>query len=122
MKQDIREHQRYDIRVSAEVSLNQGEPMTCVTRDLSLGGVGIDTEWPLPEGASIAIELFVVVDDIEDESTIPLQITGQVAWSRKQGEREFFAGVQFLELSPEQRTYLQQLVTATAGGAASAAG
>ncbi len=117
MTQDTREHQRYDIRVSAEVSLNQGEPMTCVTRDLSLGGVGIDTEWPLPEGASISIELFVVVDDIEDESTIPLQVSGRVAWSRKQGEREFLAGVQFVDVSPEQTGYLQQLVTATAGAA-----
>ena len=115
MMQDTRIHQRYDIRVSAEVSLNQGEPMTCVTRDLSLGGVGIDTEWPLPEGAPISIELFVVVDDIEDESTIPLQVSGKVAWSRKQGERDFLAGIQFLDLSADQTTYLQQLVNATAG-------
>ena len=41
--------------------------------------------------------------------------TGKVAWSRKQGEREFFAGIQFENLSPDQTTYLQQLVTATAG-------
>ncbi len=110
--QETREHQRYDIRVSAEVSLLQGEPMTCVTRDLSLGGVGVDTEWALPEGAPVTIELFVVVDDIEDEATTPLQLSGQVAWSRKRGDRDFFAGVQFTDLTAEHTTYLQQLVTA----------
>lgn len=120
MIQDNREHQRYDIRVSAEVSLRRGEPMTCVTRDLSLGGVGIETEWPLPEGAPLSVELFVVVDDIEDESTTPLLLEGKVAWSRKQGERDFLAGIQFLNLNPEQTTTLQQLVAATAGAAQAA--
>lgn len=115
MTQDTRAHQRYDIRVSAEVTLHQGEPMICVTRDLSLGGVGIDTEWALPEGAPISIELFVVVDDIEDETTTPLQLVGRVAWSRKRGARDFLAGIQFMDLTPDQTTYLHQLVAATAG-------
>ncbi len=118
--QETREHQRYDIRVSAEITLLQGEPMTCVTRDLSLGGVGVDTEWALPEGAPISIELFVVVDDIEDESTTPLQLTGQIAWSRKRGERDFFAGVQFTDLTAEQTTYLQQLMAANASAVTAA--
>lgn len=115
MMQETREHQRYDVRVSAEVTLNQGEPMTCVTRDLSLGGVGIDTEWALPEGVPVSIELFVVVDDIEDESTTPLQLDGRVAWNRTRGERDYFAGIQFLDLTPDQTVYLQQLVAASAG-------
>ena len=115
MMQETRQHQRYEVRISAEVTLNQGEPMTCVTRDLSLGGVGIDTEWALPEGAPVSIELFVVVDDIEDESTTPLQLDGRVAWSRVRGERDFLAGIQFMDLTPEQTTYLQQLVSANAG-------
>jgi c-di-GMP-binding flagellar brake protein YcgR len=114
MMQDTREHQRYNIRVSAEVTLHQGEPMTCVTRDLSLGGLGVDTEWPLPEGMPISIELFVVVDDIEDETTTPLQLAGQVVWSRKRGQRDFLAGIQFVDLTPDQTSYLQQLVAATA--------
>jgi hypothetical protein len=113
MMQNTREHQRYDIRVSAEVSLHQGEPMTCVTRDLSLGGVGVDTEWPLPEGVPISVELFVVVDDIEDETTTPLLLAGRVAWCRKRAERDFFAGIQFVDLNVNQSTVLQQLVAAT---------
>jgi len=120
MTTDTREHQRYDIRVSAEVTLHQGEPLTCVTRDLSLGGVGIDTEWALPEGSPISIELFVVVDDIEDESTIPLQLSGQVAWSRKRGERDYLSGIQFTDQTPDQTAYLQQLVAATASAVTAA--
>jgi hypothetical protein len=115
MMQNTREHQRYDIRVSAEVSLHQGEPMTCVTRDLSLGGVGVDTEWPLPEGVPISVELFVVVDDIEDESTTPLRLAGKVAWCRKRGERDFLAGIQFVDLNADQTAVLGQLVAAVMG-------
>lgn len=109
---ETRQHPRYEIRVSADLYLPTGETMTALTRDLSLGGVGVDTESPLPEGALLGVELFVVVDDIEDETTVPLNVQGKVVWSRMKSAREFLAGVQFLEVTPAQRTYLGQLVTA----------
>ena len=117
---DTRQHERYDIRVSAEVSVHQGEPVTCLTRDLSLGGVGIECEWPLPENVPLSVELFVVVDDIEDEGTLPLHLDGKVVWCRQRGERDFLAGIQFVNLTPDQTTYLQQLVAATASAAQAA--
>lgn len=107
---------RYEIRISAELSPETGSPLTCVTRDLSLGGVGVDAERPLTEGESLGVELFVVVDDIEDETSLPLKIKGRVAWCRMKNPRVFLAGIQFLEVGPEERTYLQQLVQATAAG------
>lgn len=119
MIDNTRAHQRYDVRISAEVSLQHGEPLTCVTKDLSLGGVGIETEWALPEKVILSVELFVVVDDIEDEATTPLAIRGQVVWCRKRGERDYLAGIQFLELTEAQSTYMRQLVSATAAAAAS---
>ena len=114
---DPRQHERYDIRVSAEVTVHQGEPVTCLTRDLSHGGVGIECEWPLPENSPLSVELFVVVDDIEDEGTVPLHLDGKVVWCRQRGERDFLAGIQFGDLSPDQRTYLNQLVAASKTGA-----
>ena len=111
---ETRAHPRYEIRVSAELTLHDGEQVTCVTRDLSLGGVGVDTERPLVEGASLSVELFVVVDDIEDETTLPLNVSGKVAWCRMKSQVEFLAGIQFLDVTAEQKTYLQQLVSAQA--------
>jgi c-di-GMP-binding flagellar brake protein YcgR len=119
MRDNTREHQRYDVRISAEVSLQEGDSITCVTKDLSLGGVGIETEWAFPDKVIVSVELFVVVDDIEDEATTPLAIRGQIVWTRKRGERDYLAGIQFLELTEEQKTYLNQLVTATVTAAAS---
>lgn len=110
---DSREHPRYEIRISAELSLEVGGHLTCVTRDLSLGGVGVDAERPLTEGEPLGVELFVVVDDIEDETSVPLKVQGRVAWCRMKNAREFLAGIQFLEVGPDERTYLQQLVTAS---------
>lgn len=109
-----RAHPRYEIRVSAELNLGDGGSMTCVTRDLSLGGLGLDTERPLDEGALLGMELFVVVDDIEDETTVPLSLQGRVAWCRMRGSHAFLAGIQFVDLNEEQSTYLRQLVAATA--------
>lgn len=113
---ETRAHPRYEIRVSAELRLAGADHLTCVTRDLSIGGVGVDAERPLPEGAALGVELFVVVDDIEDETTVPLKVQGRVAWCRMKSEREFLAGIQFVDLSADQRAYLQQLVAATAAG------
>jgi len=114
---DTRAYPRYEIRVSADLHLPAGQIVTAVTRDLSLGGVGVDTETPLAEGALIRLELFVVVDDIEDETTVPLGVQGKVVWSRMKSAHEFLAGVQFVGLTPEQRTYLGQLVAAARGAA-----
>jgi hypothetical protein len=111
---DTRAHPRYEIRVSADLTLQTRETITAVTRDLSLGGVGVGTERPLPEGARLTVELFVVVDDIEDETTVPLLVNGLVVWSRMRGPLDFLAGIQFVDLTAEQRAYLQQLVSAQA--------
>lgn len=114
---DSRAHPRYQIRVSAELRLEAGEELTCVTRDLSLGGVGVDAQRPLSEGEPLGVELFVVVDDIEDETTVPLKVHGRVAWCRMKSARSFVAGIQFVDVGPDERKHLQQLVTVTAGRA-----
>ncbi|MDY0000079.1 MAG: PilZ domain-containing protein [Polyangia bacterium] len=111
-----RAHPRYEVRISAELIFETGGHLTCVTRDLSLGGVGVDAERPLAEGEPLGVELFVVVDDIEDETSVPLKVQGRVAWCRMKNAREFLAGIQFLDVGPDERSYLKQLVDVTAAG------
>jgi len=109
---ETRAHIRYEIRVSAEVHLAPGVSMTCVTRDLSEGGLGIEADRVLPTGQAVGVELFVVVDDIEDESTTPLQLSAKVAWCRPLGDLAHAVGLQFVDLDPERRSYLDRLLRA----------
>jgi hypothetical protein len=103
---------RYEIRVSAEVTLSPGVSVTCVTRDLSVGGVGIEADRVLPDGQRVEIELFIVVDDIEDEATTPLALTGKVAWCRPLGDLQYLAGIQFVDLDAARTEYLAKLLRA----------
>jgi hypothetical protein len=103
---------RYEVRVSAEVTLAPGVSVTCVTRDLSVGGVGIEADRVLPDGQHVDIELFIVVDDIEDEATTPLALSGKIAWCRPLGEQQFLAGIQFVDLDTARSDYLGKLLRA----------
>jgi hypothetical protein len=103
---------RYEVRVSAEVTLSPGVSVSCVTRDLSVGGVGIEADRVLPDGQRVEVELFIVVDDIEDEATTPLVLTGKIAWCRPLGELQYLAGIQFVDLDAARTEYLAKLLRA----------
>lgn len=109
---ETRAHIRYELRVSAEVHLAPGVSITCVTRDLSEGGLGIEADRALASGQTVGVELFVVVDDIEDEATTPLQLAARVAWCRPQGDLQHVVGLQFVDLDPPRREYLLRLLRA----------
>src|SRR5215471_4547207 len=101
-----RAHPRTKIELSAEVD-NFKDRFTAATRDLSLGGAGLDMDRPLKEGAAIAVALFLVVDEVEDEQTKPLSVRAKVAWCAESDEEgRFSAGVRFENLDPQQSDWL----------------
>ena len=112
MTQNTRQFPRYEIRVSAEVTPQIGPGFTCVTRDLSAGGLGLECDRPLAEGSAVDLELFVVVDDIEDEGTQTLKALGKVIWCRVKDERIYLAGIEFLDLDEQRTDHVQKLVAA----------
>src|SRR5436190_10824979 len=62
-----RQHQRRDLRMSAEVRTARAV-FTATTRDLSEGGAGLNCDRPLEEGEEVTIGLFLVLDDVEADT------------------------------------------------------
>jgi hypothetical protein len=104
-----RQFERVPIRMSAEVRSDEGT-FTARTRDLSEGGAGLEPERPLVEGSSVALGLFLVVDDVEEEKTPPLWVKGRVAWTGETDEGRPMAGVRFEVITDQQKKWLRQVL------------
>jgi Tfp pilus assembly protein PilZ len=108
-----RQHQRRDLRMSAEVRTSRAV-FTATTRDLSEGGAGLNADRPLDAGEEVTIGLFLVVDDVEADSP-PLWVKGRVAWARPGEGNSHAAGVHFEVITDEQRTWLRQVLREIGG-------
>src|SRR5262245_21771238 len=104
-----RQHERRDLRMSAEVRTSRSV-FTATTRDLSEGGAGLNCERALEEGEGITVGLFLVLDDVETTDTPPLWVKGRVAWARPGEGRSYTAGVRFEVITDEQRGWLRQVL------------
>ncbi|HTB59212.1 MAG TPA: PilZ domain-containing protein [Polyangia bacterium] len=105
-----RQHQRIDLRMSAEVRTAR-TAFTATTRDLSEGGAGLSSDRPLDEGEEVVLGLFLVVDDVESD-TPPLWVKARVAWSAETDDNLYNAGVRFEVITDDQRTWLRQVLAA----------
>ncbi len=110
MQREQRRYPRYDVRIGAEVQ-TADKAVTCTTKNLSLGGVALDLDRALPEGRPVLVTLFVVVDDIEDLATRPVEVSGTLVWCRQVGPERFEAGIRFDPLAEGPRGSLQQLLS-----------
>jgi len=113
-----RQHRRYDMRMSAEIRTATAV-FTATTRDLSEGGAGLDAERALEEGEEVALGLFLVLDDVETD-TPPLWVKARVAWVGETDDGHHTAGVRFEVITPEQRTWLKQVLGQLGAAAARA--
>jgi hypothetical protein len=103
-----RRHARRDVRMSAEIRTDRAV-FTATTRDLSEGGAGLDADRPLVEGEKIALGLFLVIDDLE-EQTPPLWVTARVAWAGESDDGRHASGVRFEVITDDQRAWLKQVL------------
>src|SRR3954447_26581186 len=99
-QQQRRQHNRLDLRMSAEVRTAR-TAFTATTRDLSEGGAGLNAERPLTEGEEVALGLFLVLDDLEEE-TPPLWVKARVAWVGETDDGRHTSGVRFAVITPQQ--------------------
>ena len=104
-----RRHIRYPVRVGAEVQLPMAE-FTCATKNLSLGGVGLDLDRQIPEGATVLVSLHLVIDDVEDEATEPLELVARVVWCHEVTPERYEAGLEFQEVSDSQHARLRHFL------------
>jgi c-di-GMP-binding flagellar brake protein YcgR len=105
-----RQHQRVDLRMSAEVRTARSV-FTATTRDVSEGGVGLSCDYPLEEGSEIILGLFLVLDDVESD-TPPLWVKARVAWAAETDDHRTNAGVRFEVITDDQRKWLRQVLAA----------
>jgi len=91
---------RYPIRLGAELDV-EGRVITGTTRNLSTGGVCIEVDRPLHEGALYAIRLFLVEDDIESAAGRQLELSGTVQWCAE-ADHGFAVGFRFTSLTAAQ--------------------
>jgi hypothetical protein len=101
---------RYNIRLSAELRI-EGKLVTGTTRNLSVGGVCIEIDRPLQEGALVRVTLFAVEDDVETEGAKGLELAATVQWTAE-SERGFAIGLKFGTLTVAQSTLLNNALKA----------
>lgn len=106
MTENRRAHPRYQVSLSLEVYTGT-DVLYANAQNLSVGGLGLAAGAPIPEQAQVGISMFLVEDGIEDETTAPLNLKGQVIWCTPSDAGGFIAGVRFETLSPPQ----QQAIT-----------
>lgn len=104
-----RKHQRYDVRLSAEIQ-NEHGVFTATTRNLSAGGAALECDRPLNDGETLRVSLFLVVDGIEDERTPPLVVRALVMWTAEGDDGSHSAGVRFEGMSPAQTQWLERFL------------
>jgi len=111
-----RAHPRFDIRLSAELSLPGGKTTAAVTRDLSAGGTCVESAYPLVDGSEIGVALFVVVNDVEEASLPSLKVSATVQWTAQNDESAIevrhIAGLKFAALSEAQAQWIKRFVPA----------
>ena len=103
-----RQHQRRDLRMSAEVRTARSV-FTATTRDLSEGGANLNADRMMEEGEEVTLGLFLVLDDVETDNP-PLWVKGRVMWARPADGSSYAAGVRFEVITDEQRGWLRNVL------------
>ncbi len=98
---DKRRHER--LKHSTQVDFSDGNIfISGEIRDISLGGMQIESLKGLPKGAEIVVVLSM-------GSTA--KIKGTVRWVRKQGVKHFM-GIQFHDITPELESAIREIIQA----------
>ncbi len=104
-----REHDRIDTTLALEI-FNGEQVVLAVSMNLSVGGVGVNMDSPLPSGRPVELSLFLVEDGIEDERTPPLGMKGEVVWCKNLQGKQYTAGIRFVGMTQEQRHSLEHFL------------
>jgi len=113
-----RAHQRYAIRLGAEVH-RADKVVRGATYDVSRGGCRFESSSALPEGEAVTIHLKVVIDDVQDADFPPLVTNGAVRWSAPAdgATARHYSGLEFTGLSDDQARWIETVVTKNVSGA-----
>ncbi len=104
MFSDRRQSIRYDVVTEVTVIHEHGHA-SVRTRDLSKGGLCMLLPYPLERGASVRLELSLLLGP--NAQSEPLSMNAKVAWCAPENTDFFQVGVSFLDLNEEEETHLE---------------
>jgi hypothetical protein len=107
-----RQHPRFPLRLSAEL-LRPGRTATAVTKNVSVAGANLLSEYPFEDGETFEVGLFLVVDDVEDPTKPPLVCRAKVQWTAELDDGTHSAGIHFEDMTPEQQAWLDRFLKET---------
>ena len=97
-RDDRREHPRLSIAV--QVDLKSGcNFYSAKTRDISTGGLFIETDVALPIGIHLEVDLRFLDKHV--------RVASEVMWALTEGDRHVGVGVRFLDLTPVARKSIE---------------
>ena len=102
-----RRHRRFPLRMEARVKVEGDEeaaPQEAQTADMATGGVAIETDEPLPDGARVTVMLN------PGDGSPEIEISGTVVWNREGEFETAEVGIQFEKTSTEHMKRLRQLI------------
>ena len=95
-----RVQQRHDIEIPVELT-HEGQTYSTVTRNMSLGGMFVSLDAPIPFGAVVRVKFSL------PELDAPVEVDGHVRWVQPNAG----IGVQYVGLRAREVWALQQLFT-----------
>jgi Tfp pilus assembly protein PilZ len=105
---DKRLFRRFACDLAVELETRDGSVLGGQSRNLSRGGLCLETSDPVPAGADVTVRITLVFD--EDRSSEPLDLPAQVVWCTPFGQHAHQVGTQFRQLSSERLTYLDMFL------------
>ena len=104
---DKRVSARFAVALSAELETRSGRIHRGIARNLSRGGICLETIDALAAGDEVVVRVRLVFD--EDRTSEPLELPARVVWCTSLGDAQQ-VGTQFRPLSPERATYLDMFL------------
>jgi len=101
---------RHSVRLAAELRVGS-IVATGSTRDVSAGGVCVELDRHVEEGALVEVILYVVEDDIESADQRTLTLAATVQWTAE-GDRGYSHGLKFVETDAQKIAALKNALHA----------
>ena len=109
-QRERRRHPRYPAHLQVDYRQGDGHFLFAYVENISEMGIFLQTEEPLPVGTELVVRF--------QQGERPLQLRGRVVWinpARRDGtDLNPGMGIQFVELQPEERERLVQIVKTVA--------
>lgn len=105
---DKRLFPRFACQLAVELEIPDGRVVTAQSKNLSHGGLCLETAEPVPAGAEVTVRVTLVFD--EDSSSEPLDLPARIVWCTPFGGHAHQVGTQFRPLSSERLTYLDMFL------------